>query len=577
MGHRITRLLGERAWRAAGHACAALVCLALAALSPDAGGRALAAEGPPRLVLAISVDQYSASLFDAWRHRYSEGLGRLAGGVVYTAGFQTHAGTETCPGHSTLLTGKHPNKTGIISNTLRDEGSGRMVYCVSDPTVVLAHDPTAPPVGPGRLMATTLGDWLKAASPKSRVVAVSAKDRAAITMAGHHPDGVFWLVGGVGFTTFMAPGGDARAALAPVAALNRSIAKVWAARPSWTYAHEDCRALAADWTINGKAWRSILPPENFGVSDDPKVIAANVMASPMADELTAEAAIDLLDTFRLGQGPAPDLLAVSFSATDFVGHRYGSRGPEMCEQMHRLDEAVGRLLRAVDRLGVPTLVVLAADHGGSDFTERLQAQGYDAGRVSGRGIMARVNGALMARFSLGAPPLKGTPEEANLVGVPDADREMILDAAVLALRAEPEIAAAFSQKELLNTPLMKGASPEELPVKERFAMSVYGGRSPDILATLRPLHTLLPALPGEILASHGSPWNYDRRVPILFWWPGVKPETRFLPVETVDIAPTLAASLDLQPPGDIDGRCLQLPKGSGVRCPPAASGPGTGP
>ena len=102
----------------------------------------------PKLILAISVDQFSSNLYDDWRSQYAAGLGRLSQGVIYTSGYQTHASTETCPGHSTLLTGKHPNKTGIVANAYKDPVTGKPVYCVNDPSVVLAHDPKAQPVGP---------------------------------------------------------------------------------------------------------------------------------------------------------------------------------------------------------------------------------------------------------------------------------------------------------------------------------------------------------------------------------------------------------------------------------------------
>lgn len=513
----------------------------------------------PKLIVAISVDQFSSNLFDDWRGQYVGGLGRLSQGVIYTSGYQTHASTETCPGHSTLLTGKHPNKTGIVSNAYRDETTGKPVYCVNDPSVVLAHDPKAQPVGPKRLLATTLGDWLKAVSPESRVLAVSAKDRAAITMAGHKADGVFWLVEGKGFTTYMAPGADAAKALAPLAAYNAELAPVWAKRPRWTYQHADCRARAADWTVNGKTFASRLPPTGWGESDDPVVIKSQVVASPMADEMTGEAARRLIRAYKLGKGPAPDLLAVSFSATDFVGHRYGTRGPEMCEQMHRLDETVGRLLSEVDRLKVPYMVVLSADHGGSDFTERLHAEGFPmAKRVTSAAIMTRVNAALMAELGLKTAPLSGSVEESEIVGVPEADREKVAEAAARIMAAQPEIAGAFTLKDLLASPVRQGVPPDELTLKERFSLSVFAGRSPDLLAAVKPQSTLSPPIPGVLVASHGSPWDYDRRVPMLFWWPGVKPQARFMPVETVDIAPTLAAAWGLALPADLDGRCLAL-------------------
>ncbi len=535
----------------------ALAALSLLALSISPLARAEAVR--PKLIIALSVDQFSANLYDDWRSQYVSGLGRLSQGVIYTSGYQTHASTETCPGHSTLLTGKHPNKTGIVANAYRDEVTGKPVYCVNDPSTVLAHDPKAPSVGPGRLLATTLGDWLKSASPESRVVAVSAKDRAAITMAGHRADGVFWLVEGKGFSTFMAPGADPGKALAPVAAYNAELAPVWTRRPKWTYLHGDCKARAASWTVNGKAFDSRLPPTGWGESDDPVVIKSQVAASPMADEMTGEAARRLIRAYGLGKGPAPDLLAVSFSATDFVGHRYGTRGPEMCEQMHRLDETIGRLLADVDRLKVPYMVVLSADHGGSDFTERLQAEGFPmAKRVVSATVMARVNAALMTELGLKIAPLSGSVEESEVVGVPDADKDRVADAAARILSAQPEIAGAFTQKDLLASPVRQGIPPDELTLKERFSLSTYAGRSPDVLAAVRPQSTLSPPMPGVLVSSHGSPWDYDRRVPMLFWWPGVKADARFLPVETVDIAPTLAAAWGLEPPEDVDGRCLAL-------------------
>ena len=543
-----------------------LILIAAASLGLATGARA-AEPVAPKLIVAISIDQFSANLFDEWRGQFTGGLKRLSSGVVYTSGYQTHAATETCPGHSTLLTGKHPNKTGIVANVYHDPATGRVVYCVNDPSVVIAHDAKVPPVGPARMAATTLGDWMKAANPASRVVAVSAKDRAAITMAGHQPDGVYWLVEGYGFTTYMAPGGDATKALAPVAGYNASIAKVWKTRPKWTYQHADCRAKAASWTVGGKTWASKLPPDNWGVSDDPKVIKQNVGSSPQADEMTGEAARHLIKQFDLGKGPAPDLLAISFSATDFVGHRYGTRGPEMCEQMHRLDETIGRVLHDLDQRKVPYLVVLSADHGGSDFTERMQFEGFpNAKRVNSGEVLGRVNKALMVEFGLAKAPLQGSIEESDLVGVPEADRARVIAAAVREIAAQPEVTAVFTREQLLETKVRPGVPPDELTVQERYALGVYAGRSPEILVALNPQSTLAPAAPGILLAGHGSVWDYDRRVPMLFWWPGAQAESRFLPVETVDIAPTLASALGLAVPADVDGRCLTMPAESGTRC-----------
>jgi predicted AlkP superfamily pyrophosphatase or phosphodiesterase len=535
---------------------AAALGLCLAAAGPPA----LAQAAKPKLVVVIAVDQFSASLFDEWRGRFTGGLRRLADGIAYPSGYQSHAATETCPGHSTILTGKHPSKTGIVANSMRDPATGRAVYCLFDKDVVLAHDPQATPVGPGLLMASTLGEWLKAASPRSRVVAVSGKDRGAITLAGHDPDAVFWLPeGGAGFTTYMRPGEDAAGRLAPMAAVNARILKMMTTQPRWRYAHADCRALAATWTLGGRTWRSGLPPEGWETAADQAETRRRVRASSTYDDATLEGARSLIRSYGLGKGPATDLLAVSFSATDFVGHRYGTRGPEMCEQLHHLDGLVGRLLADLDGLKVPYLVALTADHGGSDLVERLSAQGYDAGRVDGAALLARVNRRLMDELALASPPLAGPPEEPVVARtVPAERRAEVVAAGLRAFLAQPEVAAAFSQAELLAAPAPVGKPVDELTLRERFSESVYPGRSGDILVALQPYRTTYLGKPGEYLAGHGSPWNYDRRVPILFWWRGAPRETRFLPVETVDIAPTLANVLGLAPPADVDGRCLPL-------------------
>lgn len=541
------------------------------------GGAAQAAEPRPKLIVAIAVDQFSAGLFDQWRRRFTGGLKRLNDGIAYPSGYQTHAATETCPGHSTLLTGKHPNKTGIVGNNypalaLRDRRTGAPMYCLFDDRVRLTlterATPPLPMVSPARMTASTLGEWMKAADPRSRVVAISSKDRAAITMAGHNPDGAFWMASGKGFTTYVALGEKREAKAAPVVAINHEIAAVWKTPPTWTYTHEQCRALVSTWTFGKDVFRSDLPPSNWGVERRADAIRRDVMSSPLADELTLAGARGLIRYFNLGRGPATDLLAVSFSATDFVGHRYGSQGPEMCEQLYRLDATIGALFAEIDKLGIPYLVALSADHGGSDFTERLAANGQDARRIDGKALLERTNEALRAQFSLSADPLDPrSVEEINVAPAFAARKAEIAAAAVKLLAAEPEVAGAFTQQELLATPVPRGKPADQWTLKERFAASTFPGRSADISVALKSGRVTAAPAAGQYVAGHGSPWDYDRRVPILFWWPGAPTENRATPIETVDIAPTLAGILGLATPNDLDGRCLKLADFGGRGCP----------
>lgn len=537
-------------------------------------GSGIAVQARPKLIVAISVDQFSGNLFEAWRGRFTAGLKRLGNeGIVYANGYQTHGATETCPGHSTLLTGRHPKNTGIIANGWYDVTEGRDVYCMEDAAMRPAHDPEAEATE-GRstrnLKVSTLGDWLKAQSPKSRVIAVSGKDRGALNMGGHKADAAFWFASGYGFTTSVPAGQPGEAALAPLAGFNRALQADWRANPPmWTYADPQCRALEAEWQFGEQHWRSQVPPASWTSGSPEVVLKSQYPVSPLLDAITLDAARTLIDHYKLGRGEAADLLAVSLSATDLIGHRYGTAGPEMCDQMVRLDQVLGAFLNDLEKLGVPVMVVLSADHGGIDFPERLAKQGYGAaGRLAPRPWMAEVNAQVRQQLGLDWDPLTTTDggTDINQIYVvdrsgkrPPADvRERVLKAAVPLINGRPDVEAAYSLETLLATRVDRAKPVDELSLQERFALSTDKERSGDISVAFRPYQQFKIARPDRTLTGHGTVWNYDRRVPILFWWPGVAPQERPLPVPTVDIAPTLAHVLGLQPDEPLDGQCRDL-------------------
>ncbi len=517
----------------------------------------------PSLIVTVVVDQLSANLFNQYRSQFTGGLKTLADqGLVSINGYQTHGVTVTCAGHSTVLTGAHPARSGIPANDWLDTTTGQETYCLAAPQNTLAHGKNTDngPVGPEQLSASTLGDWLKAVSPESRVYGVSGKDRGAITLAGHKGDGAFWLTDNFGFTTYVEPGQSAQARLAPVAALNaRMIDRFTRQAPSWTYSNAACRRLEGQWTIAGQTFDSKVPPANFRLDN-----------SPILDELTIEGAIELMDSQQLGRRGVTDMLGVSLSATDRIGHSYGTQGPEMCEQMLRLDTALGVLMDKLSTIPGGAIVVLTADHGGSDFPERSAVEGYPhAGRVD-RALQPRVNAALKARFGLDADPVVSSAGGFVIV---DKDRKslreplrsQVLAAAIELLNAEPQVALAVARDELLAEPVPNAINPEDLNVRERLRLSAVAGRSPDILRAWQPGLTGQGRVGGAI-SSHGSPWDYDRRVPIVFWWPGAQGQERFLPMRTIDIAPTLANLIGVKPDAPIDGRCMDLPQFAKGRC-----------
>jgi len=209
---------------------------------------------------------------------------------------------------------------------------------------------------------------------------------------------VFWYEDNFGFTTYLAAGEHAAAKQAPLAGLNVKIKAETASPPLWTYSEESCRAFEADYQFGARTWHSKLPPENPS--------GATVRPVHLIDPYTVEAARILVDHFQLGLRGVTDLLAVSLSATDFVGHGYGTQGPEMCDHLYRLDAQIGTFLTFLDGLGPRVLVVMTGDHGGSDFVERLALRGFaNARRIDSKAFLTAVNDELKSKFSLTVDPL----------------------------------------------------------------------------------------------------------------------------------------------------------------------------
>ena len=511
----------------------------------------------PGLVVTIVIDQFGADLFNQHRAGFTGGLKRLSEGLVYGNGYQAHAASETCPGHSTVLTGVHPARTGIPANGWYDRETGRPVYCLAVAGNRQAHgDDRADngPVGPDNMLATSVGDWLKAASPQSRVYAVSGKDRGAITLNGRNGDGAWWYSLGHGFTTWVEPGQDPAARLAPVAAVNARIAaRLEASAPGWTYSNEQCRALEGRWDIAGQPFHATLPPATFALD-----------VSPILDEITLEAAIHLIETQNLGGRGVTDMLGVSLSATDRIGHVFGNQGPEMCDHLGRLDAALGTFLDRLEDVPGGVLVIVTADHGANDFPERQSQRGHAEAQRVDLGLIRRTNAAVREALGLDHDPLLSAAGGLVAVG-PDRKglaeplRSEVVAAAVAHLRTEPQVAGAWSGEEIMASPAPAAdVPPDELSLLERHRIGYVPGRSADLVVSFDPALTPGAGRPGLYLAGHGTPWDYDRRVPILFWRPGMKGQERYLPIRTVDLAPTLARVLGLDAPADLDGRCLDL-------------------
>jgi predicted AlkP superfamily pyrophosphatase or phosphodiesterase len=524
-----------------------------------------APQARPSLVVTLVIDQFSANLFNQYRSRFTGGLRTLTDqGLIYANGYQAQGITKTCPGHATVLSGAFPTTVGIPSNEWIDPVTGEEVYCLAAPQNTLADGGPGENgrVGPDNLRVTLLPDWLKAASPESRVFAVSGKDRGAINLAGHTPDGAFWIKEGFGLTTYLEPGQTAEDRLAPVAEFNAAYRARYQADPvgRWTYQHDICRPLAGTSSLYGEPIQVDLPPSNYTLEN-----------SPALDETTLLAAIDVLERHQLGRNGVTDMLGVSLSGTDKVGHMYGTQGPEMCEQMLRLDAALGVFLDKLATVPGGVVLALTADHGGSDSPERMAVRGGTAGRQD-RTLLPRINEQLQARFGLADAPLQNgltglIVADRKKVLLPAAQRAPIVAAAVELLRREPTISYAVATDELLAEPMPAADTPPEaLTLRERLRLSAVADSGADIMIAYGPYITG-NTRPGGAVSSHGSVWDYDRRVPIIFWRPGTQGQERFWQIRTVDIAPSLANVMGLTPAETVDGRCLDLTVYGAPACP----------
>jgi predicted AlkP superfamily pyrophosphatase or phosphodiesterase len=522
--------------------------------------QATAAPGAPKLIVVLSIDQLSADLYDQYRPQLLGGIGRLGQGTVFRNGYQSHSATETCPGHSTILTGARPSRTGIISNywfDLSQERSDKAVYCSEDERVP-GSSSLAYTVSPYHLRVPTLGDLLKKVQPGSRNVAVAGKDRSAVMMSGRSAD-QRWYWDGKTFVTDMKGNAMPRS----VAAAKQAVANAVA---------QDRPALELPMACLSKA--KAIPIEGGGAPVGTNSFARkagdlrNFRASPEFDGATLALAASLMEEMLLGRGTSTDILSIGLAGTDFIGHTYGTNGAEMCLQLFSLDRDLGDFFRLLDSKGVDYMVVLTADHGGQDIPERRRLQGVPgAARVDAKLSTKEVGAAVGNKLGLKGPILYGEGSFGDMYvdrALSPGDQARAKAASVAMFKAHPQVEAVFTKEQLAAAP-SPTSPPNEWTLIDKARASFDPERSGDFVVLLKRDVQPVPVTTSYV-ATHGSPWDYDQRVPILFWRRGMARTDRNDSIETVDIMPTLAAAIGLGlSPDSIDGECLTGIQG--VNCP----------
>lgn len=536
----------------------------------------------PKLVLLIAVDQFRYDYLERFGDLFApNGLRRLLReGASWTQAHYDHTPTYTAPGHATMMTGTYPAETGIVGNDWIDRPSVKRVTSVSDENVKLlgSSDPREIAASPHRLLSSTVGDELRLlTNGRSKVIGISAKNRSAILPAGRHANAAYWLSnsGTMSSSTYYF---DQLPAW--VVAFNNT-------KPSDKYFGAKWERLLPESEYLKYAGPDSLPWEKVGAATgDTNVFPHTITGgakepnsafyfaldhSPFSNDLLVAFAQEAIVNEKLGQDDDTDVLTVSFSASDYVGHRYGPYSQEAMDITLRVDRQIATLLDFVQtRIGLAnTLIAFTADHGVSPIPEHAAALGLGGGRLKTPEILATIRTAISARYN---PQGKSPDPSADYIlkynywgVVTDAfingnlyfnyealkrdnvDLEEISKVVAAAALTIPGVARSFTRAQLL-----RGETSITDPIERRVVHGFNPVRSGDVVMVAEPYKYL-----GDtITATHGSPYSYDTHVPVIIMGTGVVPGRYLEPASPADIAPTLSALLRITAPTNATGRVL---------------------
>lgn len=546
-----------------------LVALAAAAgcAAPETSSRSATPARPPKLVVAILIDGLGQHQVARFADRYGEGGFRrlLNEGAWFNDARYGHSTTITAVGHGTWLTGAYPYRHGMISNDWYDRKTKKVVYCTEDPTSKFLGELTKEHQGtsPRNLLVTTVGDELRAATAmKSRVYAVSLKDRGAILPAGRLGT-AFWYSAQTGrFIT-----SDYYRQELPAWWLEYHLDKPqnqWFGK-EWTPLLGDD---AYEGTLEGqphiRSYKGLgkqFPHKATGGKEAPGPdYYGAIEGTPFGHEYLADFAKTLIAQEGLGKNPAgvPDLIAVSFSSHDFINHLFGPESKESADDLLRLDRVLADFFRFLDGWTGPdgTLVALTADHGFSPSPEYWrEVMKTDGGRIVASEMLKKLNEHLGVKFGLGKYAVAWRMPtlwlDYDLIDERKLGRAAVEAEAAQFLSAIPGVSAVFTR-----TQLAEGRVPHTR-VGTLVSRSWHPALSGDLLLIPKDGYFFIDGVLQSFAAMHGTPWTYDARVPVMFMGgPWVRKGKFLQAAEPADIAPTLAEILNVPPPSGSEGRAL---------------------
>lgn len=524
----------------------------------------------PKLVVAIVIDQFRYDYLERFEAHYlpatktSGGFKRLLEqGALLTNAHYSYMNTYTAPGHCTIFTGVQPARSGIVGNEWIDRNAGRSVYCVEDTTVSavgIEARGSAGRMSPRNAFVEMITDKFKAASPKSKVIGVALKDRGAILPAGKTGNGAFWFDAASGnwiSSSYYFPNGEL---------------------PKWLQAFNE-RKLPESYL--GKTWERLLPETAYPMPDtvqgesnllgeslpvfphrivdistlnDPRLRRSKrfdaIAPTPFGNELTIEIAKAAIEGEALGRRGVTDMLTISFSSPDYCGHAFGPDSQEQMDIIVRLDRQLDAFFQYLDKtLGFENcLIALSADHGVSPLPELVQPDGRRGERLYKANALDSLRKMVDARYPNVIENIENDEVLLNRsvmqqMGYVASDVERFVGERALLLRG----VIGF----ITRTDLEKGSLD---PTGKMAKNSFYPSRSGDVKLLLKPYSFFAFAQTGT---THGTAYDYDTHVPMLFCGKGVRSGKFNGKAFVEDFAPTLHRLLKLpEDAADYDGKPL---------------------
>jgi len=509
----------------------------------------------PKLVVGLILDQMRWDYLYRYQNRYASDGGfkrLLSQGATCENTFIPYTPTVTACGHASVYTGSVPSINGITGNAWWDQDKQATVYCTDDKSVkTVGADNTSGLMSPQNLLVTTIGDELKMATQfKSKVVGIALKDRGAILPAGHSANAAYWY--------------DGRTGNWVTSTYYRS------ELPMWAKQYNEQKRPDALYRLG---WSTLYPIGTYSASTtDEKTYESptfgaklpydftayigkdysKILSTPHGNTLTFEFAKKALIADSLGQDGITDLLAVSFSSPDYIGHAYGPNSVEAEDGFLRMDRELGDFLRFLDQqvgTGNYTLF-LSADHGAAPVPEFMQENKMPGGRIFFGTIVNKINLTLQRDYQIANLIVSDDNYQIHLnrkaIDSAKLDRAAMEKKIQAMLLEEPGIDRVFPLAELNTIPL-------NATVRSMLNNGYHPRRSGDLQVIVRSHYIDAYSKTGT---THGL-WNpYDSHIPLLWYGWGIRPGRVLRETYMTDIAPTLASLLRIQMPSGSVGKAI---------------------